>query len=214
MRIFGIVLLAGTALGVGVPAGANEWLYREEVSYVTRHDPVSIELKGGHELQVSYAGITWKDVSGWKVGRRLVIAYKPETGSVLLDPATGKHTSILRSTKMHPIDTLWRKEAREAPNTIASAAIQVKAGSLWDKELNRVYKLLLEDAWPRKFTRQEKDALINSQRKWIQFRDAQLAAIGVVYGKRNGTVQKINSAHQAMELTRSQALRLGSFLVP
>ena len=208
MRIFGIFLLAGTALGVGVPAGANEWLYREEVSYVTRHDPVSIELKGNHELQVSYAGITWK------AGRRLVIAYKPETGSVLLDPATGKHTSILRSTKMHPIDALWRKEAREAPNTIASAAVQVKAGELWDKELNRVYKLLLEDAWPRKFTRQEKDALISSQRKWIQFRDAQLAAISAIYGKRNGTVQKINAAHQVMELTRSQALRLGSFLVP
>ena len=77
-----------------------------------------------------------------------------------------------------------------------------------------MYKLLLEDAWPRKFTRQEKDALISSQRKWIQFRDAQLAASGVVYGKRNGTVQKINAAFQATDLIRSQALRLGSFLVP
>ncbi len=214
MRACGIFLLVGTALGVGGPAGANEWLYQEEVSYVTQNDPSIIEVKGGHELIVSYVGITWKDVSGWKAGRRLVMAYKPETGSVLLDPASGKHTSILSSTKMHPIDILWRKEARTAPNTLAAAAVQVKAGGLWDKELNRVYKLLLEDAWPRKFTRQERDALISSQRKWIQFRDAQLAAIGRVYGKRNGTVQRINSAHQAMELTRSQALRLGSFLVP
>ena len=214
MRIFGIFLLAGTALGVGVPAGANEWLYREEVRYLSRHDPSIIRLKGGQGLRVKYAAITWKDVSGWKADRRLTMAYKPETGSILLDPATGKYISILSSTKMHPIDILLRKESDKAPNTLASVNAQVKAGELWDKELNRVYKLLLEDAWPRKFTRQEKDALISSQRKWIQFRDAQLAASGVVYGKRNGTAQKINAAFQATDLTRSQALRLGSFLVP
>ena len=88
----------------------------------------------------------------------------------------------------------------------------IKGKQLWDKELNRVYKLLLGDSRWREFTREEKDVLINSQRKWIQFRNSQLLSIEAFYGKRTGTIQRIHAARQGLELTKGQTLFLANFL--
>ena len=214
MRRHGIILAVGTAMALvlGAPVGASEWLYKEEVVYSSQHDPSRVSLNDGHVLEITYDGITFNEMGKWKYGRKVLVAYRPETGAVLLDPSTAKYISINRSTRNHPIDLIWWKDAREARNTIEEVQARTKGRQLWDKELNRVYKLLLGDSRWRKFTKEEKDVLINSQRKWIQFRNAQLLSIEAFYGKRTGIIQRIHSARQGLELTRGQTLFLSNFL--
>ena len=127
---------------------------------------------------------------------------------------TGKHVFILTGSKLHPIDIMWSRKVKAAAGTAASVQCCVSTGKLWDRELNRVYKFLLANRQPRPFSRQEKDQLINAQRKWIQFRDAQCAAIRTVYSRGSDSVLRVYAAESQMEVTRQQVLRLGSFLHP
>jgi len=83
---------------------------------------------------------------------------------------------------------------------------------LWDHELNRLYLAVLADKADRKLNAKEKLILVDAQRKWIRFRDAQIKAIGTHYGKRDGTIWRITTARQVMDVTKQQALRLGSML--
>ena len=219
MKIHGMLLLAGLLVFPAVALEGADWSYREEVRYqgvgsVKEADAGWVFLEGGHELYVNYTGIKWRTLAGWKTGRRLVISYKPETGAVLLDPASGKHAFILASSKLHPIDIMWGRKFKDASTTKASVQCCVDTGKLWDRELNRIYRFLLAQSRPRPFSAKEKEQLINAQRKWIQFRDAQCAAIRTVYSKRLDSVRRVYAAEFQMEVTRQQVLRLSSFLHP
>lgn len=219
MRFIGLLVLAGAVLFPGASLEAADWSYKERVRYravgsTKESDSGWVFLDGGHELYVSHTGIKWAEVAGWKTGRTLWIAYKPETGAVLLDPGTGKHAFILAGSKPHPIDIIWGRKVKAAGGTAASVKCCVDTGKLWDRELNRVYKFLLAHRRPRSFSRQEKDQLIDAQRKWIQFRDAQCAAIRTVYSKGSDSVLRVYAAEFQMEVTRQQVLRLSSFLHP
>ncbi len=219
MRFRGMLLLAGLVLFPVVSLEAAGWSYREAVRYqgvgsVKEQAAGWVFLEGGHELYVNYTGIKWREVAGWKAGRALAISYKPETGAVLLDPASGKQAFILASSKLHPIDIMWSRKLKAAPSTKASVQCCVDTGKLWDRELNRVYRFLLAQSSPRPFSSKEKEQLVNAQRKWIQFRDAQCAAIRTVYSKRSDSVRRVYAAEFQMKVTRQQVLRLSSFLHP
>ena len=219
MKFVGVLLLGGLALFPGVSLDAAGWSYREEVRYqgvgsAKEVDAGWVFLEGGHELYVNYTGIKWREVAGWKTGRSLVISYKPETGAVLLDPGTGRQVFILAGSKLHPIDIMWGRKFKAASTTEASVQCCVDTGKLWDRELNRVYRFLLAQGSPRPFSSKEKGQLINAQRKWIQFRDAQCAAIRTVYSKRSDSVRRVYAAEFQMDVTRQQVLRLSSFLHP
>jgi len=223
MKWVGMLVLAAAGMGLGFAgksvalegegAGDKAWLYKGKVYYqeFRGHGRRDIYLQNGERL---FVDMEWAAVENWRVGRPLLLAYSPATGTVLEDPGTGKLIPVLYGLKDHPIDILQRKESARAPNTIAAAMCYVKAEQLWDKELNRVYKLLLADKNPREFTREEKSGMVRAQRQWIKFRDAQLRAIATIFSKRPGTIQRVKRAGHAMELTRSQALRLSSYLVP
>ncbi len=221
MRFVGVLLLVGVVQGLGFSAKAavrsgeeaeaGGWLYKEKVYYqeFRGHDSNDVFLQNGEQL---YVDMEWSVAESWSVGRPFFLAYKPATGAVLLDSKSGRVIPILHGLKNHPIDILLRNENPE--NTMAIVQAYVKAEQLWDKELNRVYKRLLAGKSPRAFTKEEKAGLVRSQRQWIKFRDAQRRVISIVFGKRSGTIQSIHHAAHVMEVTRTQALRLSSYLLP
>ncbi len=57
--------------------------------------------------------LTYDDVSQWKPGRTVNIAYAVETGTVLLDPASGQYCEIITGLKEHPLDLLHQGKMGE-----------------------------------------------------------------------------------------------------
>ena len=86
------------------------------------------------------------------------------------------------------------KRFEKALSTVACVECYVGIRKLWDQELNRVYREVLTDEWDRKLKADERQALVEAQRKWIQFRDAQINAIYTHYGRRDGTVWRTVAA--------------------
>jgi len=191
-------------------ANGAEWLYHKDVRYQKNSDPSVVWLDTGERVKVKYSNIKWKEVDKWNKGRQLHIAYMPSTGPVLLDPKTRKVIPILSGLKEHPIDALLDRRLQIAQSTVSMVECYVGITELWDHELNRAYRLVLADKEDHKLNAEEKLILVGAQRKWVDFRDAQIRAIGTHYGKRDGTIRGIIAASQVMDVTKQQALRLGS----
>ena len=222
MSCKGMLLLAGVVLALGSSAEAGEWSHKAAVSYRETHDPNWVHLDGGQALHVSYSAIKWVEVERWKKGKRLFVAYKPETGAVLFDPGTGRHIPILSGLRRHPIDVILMKRMAAAVSPSDKRACLEHGKFLWDRELNRAWRAVLADNRGRRFTAQEKKEMIGAQRKWIEFRDAQIEAIRFFFGKRSrssvsyqrrrSSMPSLFAEQQVIDLTRQQALRLGSLL--
>lgn len=224
MRVRGMPLLAGVMLVMGSTVEAGEWTSRETVRYRENRSTNWVYLDGGQVLHVSSTAIKWAEVEKWKKGRPLFVAYKPETGAVLLDPGTGMHIPILSGLRRHPIDAVLVRRMAAAVSLSDKRACLEYGKLLWDKELNRVWQAVLADKRGRRFTGQEKKELVDAQRKWIKFRDAQIEAIYFFFGKRGGysaayrkesrrpVMPSLFAEQQVVDLTRQQARRLGSLL--
>ena len=193
-------------------ANGAEWLYHKAVRYQKNSDPSIVCLETGERVEVKYSNIKWKEVDKWNKGRQLHIAYMPSTGPVLLDPKTRKAIPILSGLKEHPIDALLDRRLQKAQSTVGMVECYVGITELWDHELNRVYRAVLADKEDRKLNAEERLILVGAQRKWIQYRDAQNKAIATHYRKRDGSIWRITTARQVMDVTKQQALRLGSML--
>ena len=189
--------------------GAAEWLYQKDVIYHKSQGHNIIALADSQMLQVQYTHIKWKTVDAWKRGRQLHLAYAPSTGAVLLDLKSKKYFPIISGLKEHPIDSLLGEKLTKADSEFEFIECYRYADALWDKELNRAYKEVLNDDEDRKLNAGERKIIVESQRKWIQYRDAQIRAFRGFYGpRRSGTIWQTIAAERIMELTKSQAQRL------
>ena len=114
--------------------------------------------------------------------------------------------------KVHPIDGAYRKDLARDDSTAGTVEAANRAAVKWDPELNRVYKALMKPMGPE--ARQKLQA---SQRRWLAYRDAELAAVGAIAGdlyeqNGGGTLWGMVAAVRSMEIVRARALELTEYL--
>lgn len=78
----------------------------------------------------------------------------------------------------------------------------------YDKLLNADYKVLLS-----KLNKAGKAKLIESQRQWVKFKQAEIAFLGERYGNMDGTMWRIVLADKETEFTRNRLLALEEYLI-
>ncbi len=187
---------------VAVPLYAQLDLTRvEEVRYVSQHDPGWIVLERDREIRVRWAvpgSLTFEDVTKWRPGKALSIAFSPADGPILLDLDTGRSIPIVGGLEKHPIDGIIERCLTTELSTRGMAGCYERGLRLWDGEMNRLYALLVKALSPA-----QRSAVENAQTAWLKYRDTQSAAIGAVYTQ--GTISAISRADEVMGLTRSQA---------
>jgi uncharacterized protein YecT (DUF1311 family) len=82
-----------------------------------------------------------------------------------------------------------------------------KATLMWDIELNKKYKELLD-----LLTEEQKEKLKIAQRQWIQYRDKELKFINQIYYDMQGTMWIPISAQTKLNLTRKRTIELESYI--
>ena len=197
------VLLFATAAQAQV-----KWDWSQSVNFQADHDPSVIWLTDGRRLKVHYGEIPWETVYHWSNGRALLLAYRPESGVVLVDLESGKTIPVLRGMDKAPIEILTEKCIRDASTTMGIFECDVKGRDRWEQEVNRAYEALLgtlDDA--------QKNAVKDAQLEWTKFRDAQSFAFAAV-NHHTGSIWRGVSAEQERRLVREQAERLNDQFDP
>ena len=77
----------------------------------------------------------------------------------------------------------------------------------WDKVLNRHYRTLSD-----LLDKEGKDRLRSSQRKWIEYRDAEINFSNGIYYGQGGTMWNIAAAARRADITRTRALELQAYI--
>ncbi len=199
-------LLALTLLISSAAIAQEKWDYKQDVVFAATHDPSMVHLKDGRKIEVFYGPVKWEEVNAWKAGRTISIAYNPNSGVVLFDPASGKKVPILSGLAEHPVDIILNKCLNVETTTAGMNGCYGESIKMWDKELNLHYSQLLGVLDPK-----GREDLKQAQRAWIKFRDLQITAIGSVYSE-SGTMGSISGGARVMQITKEQALRLSSMV--
>ena len=195
-----MLLLSSTALA------QEKWDYKQDVIFLDTHDPSLVYLKDGRKIEVFYGPVKWEELSGWKAGRAISIAYNLNSGVVLFDPASGKKVPILSGLAEHPIDILLAKCLNVETTTVGMHGCYGNSIKMWDKALNQHYSQLIGV-----LEAQGKEDLKQAQRAWLKFRDLQITAIASAYSD-SGTMGRLSGGEKVMQLTKDQALRLASMV--
>lgn len=198
-----LLLLISALVFVSFEVIAGElWDYSEPVQYLENHDVDMVWLAGGRKLKVKYSNISWEEVETWKKGKALLLGYRAETGPVLLDAVSGKWIPILSGLDRHPIDQLLEKCIEADETTVGMVMCAEEAHQRWDKELNRVYTILMQQIGGA-----QKRVLREAQRQWIVFRDKETEFITKFYSEQ-GSIFRVFAANDIMALTKSRVERL------
>ena len=109
--------------------------------------------------------------------------------------------------KKHRIDKWLESAIDRDPSTAGMVQATSKAAEMWDSELNGVYKQLLEV-----LSKSQVEKLKASQRKWLEYRDAEFAFSDEFYGSMQGTMWRPVAVNSRMDIVRSRTLELQSYL--
>jgi uncharacterized protein YecT (DUF1311 family) len=111
-------------------------------------------------------------------------------------------------TEKHPIDIKVEEclAIQSNQSTIGMIDCIQTAMEEWDAELNKYYKLLMNN-----LDNNEQDKLRDAQRQWLVFRDKEFEFIGIRYGKMEGTMFNIIEADSRNNIVRQRALELKSY---
>ncbi len=111
-------------------------------------------------------------------------------------------------TDKHPIDIKVEDCLAIGSNqtTVGMIACIQIAMEEWDAELNKYYKLLMNN-----LDINEQDKLRDAQRQWLAFRDKEFEFIGTRYGKMEGTMFNIIEADSRNNIVKQRALELKSY---
>ena len=107
----------------------------------------------------------------------------------------------------HPIDKALGECIDEDSSTAGMIQCIDAANTAWDGELNRRYGELM-----KRLPDAAKAKLRDAQRRWIAFRDADLEAIGEIYGGFDGTMYRTMANDAVMQLTKTRAEQIGAML--
>jgi len=111
--------------------------------------------------------------------------------------------------EIHPIDQQVNELLDKNQDTHGQIQAIGKGIELWDAELNRVYKELMNA-----YTGNEKAkaALKSAQLAWLKFRDAEHKHLSELYSVKDGSMYNIFHNSDRMELIKARALELKSRL--
>jgi uncharacterized protein YecT (DUF1311 family) len=107
----------------------------------------------------------------------------------------------------NPIDVALEAALEKESSTAGMVGAYDAARTKWDKQMNATYKKLKE-----KMDEEEWQQVVEAQKAWIAFRNAQLAQIGGYYGKKDGTMWRVTIAEHAMQVTKDRARYLSRLL--
>lgn len=106
-----------------------------------------------------------------------------------------------------PIDLRQEECIAKNSTTVGMIKCTIQAREAWDKELNVVYNKLMGRLKPK-----GKEALKQSQRQWIKYRDDQFQFIGTFYDGFEGTMWKPLRVEAITEIVKERTIRLRSYL--
>jgi len=98
-------------------------------------------------------------------------------------------------------------DSTENQTTYGMCNCNVIAQKRYDDLLNADYRVILS-----KLNKTEKAKMIESQRQWVKFKEAETAFLVEHYGNIDGTMWRIVLADKITELTRQRLLVLEEFL--
>jgi uncharacterized protein YecT (DUF1311 family) len=106
-------------------------------------------------------------------------------------------------TSKHRIDVWLEQSMSKDASTAGMRAAINQAREMWDAEMNRVYNRLMARLSP-----EQQNALRESQRAWLTFRDAEGKAISSIIASKDGTMWQLTATDEGMQLVRGRVLRL------
>ncbi|WP_184655041.1 lysozyme inhibitor LprI family protein [Oleiagrimonas soli] len=210
-----VPLLAMCAVSfAGHAAASDTWAWQQSVQFEADHDPSRVIVRDGADtmnLEVMYDGLTWKQVDAWPKGKPLRLAYAEKTGTVLVDPVSGKSVTVLDGLKTQPIDRLLDVCLKKAVSTRDIVACYGEGYHRWDAQMNLWYRRFMASKDPD-IDAKAKQSMRVAQRQWLHYRDAQFDALSDLYGHRSGTIWPVIAMHKRLALPRARALALASYL--
>jgi uncharacterized protein YecT (DUF1311 family) len=113
--------------------------------------------------------------------------------------------ALMADEALEKLDAEMEKKAEEAGGASSgSARVYADYADLWDKEMNRLYKQMMAE-----LPEAQKNALRESQRAWLKYRDAQWAWIESAYtADALPTMYMSFRAYAHMDVVRQRALDL------
>ena len=119
--------------------------------------------------------------------------------------------SSASANSVHPIEQALSLCLSQTQNmtTAGMNECTYEATEAWDKELNNVYKQLMNA-----LTKKGKESLKISQRQWLKFRDQEIEYINTMYNREMfiGTMYSTMRASDIMQLTKERTLQLTSYV--
>jgi len=106
----------------------------------------------------------------------------------------------------NPIDVYLDTCIEKNPSTMGILKCSDEAFKMWDAELNKYYKLLMN-------VLNESDAktLKESEQKWIEFKDKEFTNLEHIYSKMEGTMYIPMLAFSKLEIVRTRANQLKDY---
>ncbi|PFG51968.1 uncharacterized protein DUF1311 [Marinobacter sp. LV10R520-4] len=186
--------------------GSGNYSSKEITTYVDSHDQGYVELGNGEKVKVDSSVLYWKEIDAWAKGKAVSLIYEPSTGTRLVGLDTGKAIPVIFYSGESPLNQIESACVELADDDLARFECYGQSLRGWDAELNRNYTTLLSV-----LDDQEKLKIRAAQRKWLEYRDSQLEAIGLL-SNRPGAISEIRPARMAAWITREQAVRLGNVI--
>ncbi|MGV8080339.1 MAG: lysozyme inhibitor LprI family protein [Syntrophales bacterium] len=109
--------------------------------------------------------------------------------------------------KEHPIDQWLGKCILQDESTAGMRNCMAQAYDMWDKELNKAYKSLMN-----KLSLDGKKALKTSHLAWIKYRDAESIFNDEITALKGGTLYLLMGDSSRMEMVKERTLELKSYI--
>ena len=190
---------------------SEEFIWSEPVQFLEYHDPMVFWLSNGSKLEIvldrdNLVGVKWNDVSAWKRGRELRLAFSAATGPILIDVETFGYIPIIGGLDSgHPLDLILNKNLENAGSTISIAQAYSINARHWETEIERLYDAAAEQPKVREVVKAAK-------KSWKDFSQTQFKAAGAINSLPDGTVWTIRHAQYVHTLRRAYALSLMSLM--
>ena len=106
-----------------------------------------------------------------------------------------------------PVESEIDQIREKAKSTAELVEAEARGIEMWDAELNRVYQLL-----QKQLPQTERKKLIDSQRAWLGFRDANRQIIRAVYERAEGSMYRPMAVNAELEIVKERAEDLRRYL--
>lgn len=112
-----------------------------------------------------------------------------------------------KSAEEHNIDIELRQCLEEHATTAGMRNCTITARQQWDSELNKYYKLLMEN-----LSAEGQGVLREAQREWLRYRNKEFVFINALYfEEKEGTMWHPTADAEMLEIVKRRGLRLRNF---